>query len=353
MNRRQHGRRGVVLLVVLFFALLLTSSIATFMRRSTVDALIARNRDAASEAEALARGGIRLAMALLVEDRLHELTGQAPATDNALDSWARAAEVPLVTGDGAKLVLRIEDASARLNLNALFEVDEGKSWRAREKSLPFLQGVLEKVIEDLPGPPAGKHYEPSELAENLIDFVDSDDLTQKGAPEDEAYQRQVPPARPINRPLLSLEELRLVPGFDARLVDALRQYVTVYPYVAAGCGNNAQGCGVNLNTAPPHVLALLWFDDGVEQRLADEDIVRQILKVRGEGGLLCGEGPSAEGCTPIREIVPNAIYPPPTFATQFFEVAAEATVGDVRRTASVVIDRSAPGFPVLLSSRVR
>ena len=52
---------------------------------------------------------------------------------------------------------------------------------------------------------------------------------------------------------------------------------------------------MNLNTAPPHVLALLWFDDGVEQRLADEDTVRQILRVRAEGGLLCGEGASQRG----------------------------------------------------------
>ena len=43
----KHSRqsRGVVLLVVLFFALLLSSSIATFLSRSSVDAIIARNRE--------------------------------------------------------------------------------------------------------------------------------------------------------------------------------------------------------------------------------------------------------------------------------------------------------------------
>ena len=76
-------------------------------------------------------------------------------------------------------------------------------------------------------------------------------------------------------------------GFDARLVDALRPYVTVYPYAGGG--------GINPNTAPPHVLSLLFFDDEVELRLADEDTVRSILAIRKEGGFVCGEGQSARG----------------------------------------------------------
>jgi len=353
LGRRDRGRRGVVLLVVLFFALLLTSSVATFVRRSTVDTLIARNLDAQAEADALARGGLLLSWALLTEDRLQELSGSAPVGDNLLDAWARVSAYPLVTPSGSSLRLRIEDSGARLNLNALFEKDEAGIWKAREETPEFLTKVLEKVIEELPVAAGPQDYEPAELAANLIDFVDGDDVTANGSPEDDFYQRLNPPYRAFNRPLLSFDELRLVEGFDARLVDALRPYLTVYPFAALGCGKPDQGCGVNLNTAPPHVLALLWFDDGVEKRLADEDTVRRILRVRSEGGLLCGEGPSREGCTPIREIVPNAIFPPPTFSTQVFEVTAEASVGDVRRTLVAVMDRTAPALPVLLSWRIR
>jgi type II secretory pathway component PulK len=353
LDPRHRARGGVVLLVVLFFALLLTSGIATFVRRSTVDALIARNRDAAAEAEALVAGGMQLAVALLVEDRLDELAGTTPKSDTYRDLWAAASKFPLVTPTGTTLRLRIEDAGARLNLNALFEVDDQGDLKARDQAAAFLTQLLAKVIGELPVAPIDKRYEPAELAANLIDFVDKDDVTANGSAEDELYQRLSPPYRAQNRPLLSVDELRLVAGFDAQLVDALRPYVTVYPYVPKGCGNAGEGCGVNLNTAPPHVLALLWYDDGVEQRLADEDTVRQILKVRAEGGLLCGEGASSEGCTPIREIVPNAIFPPPTFATQIFEISAEATVGDVRRTGVAVVDRTALALPQLLSWHVR
>jgi type II secretory pathway component PulK len=141
-----------------------------------------------------------------------------------------------------------------------------------------------------------------------------------------------------------VDELRRVEGFDAKLVDSLRPYLTVYPFVGES--------GINPNTAPPHVLALLFFDDGVDLRLAPESTVRDILRIREEGGLLCGEAQSDETCTPIREIVTNAIYPPPSFASDVFTVVAEARVGDMRRSIEAVIDRREAPDTLLLSWRV-
>jgi general secretion pathway protein K len=342
-----------VLLVVLFFALLLTSSIATFVRRATVDALIARNLDARSEADTLVRAGFLLGWMLLVEDRAQELSGAAPASDDQLDLWARVGELPITTPEGNTLRVRIQDTGAKLNLNALFHADDTGLWKALDDTPAFLEQVLTKVVGELPIAPGERTYEPAELAANLIDWIDADAVTPAGSPEDEPYLGRTPPYHAANRPLLSLEELRLVAGFDSPLVEALRPYLTVYPTVAQGCGDATLGCGVNLNTAPPHVLALLWFDDGVEKRLADEDTVREILRVRSEGRVLCGEGSRREGCTPIREIVPNAIFPPPTYASQVFEITAEARVGDVKRTGVQVLDRTQLVPPVLLSWRIR
>ena len=50
------GNQGVVLVIVIFFALLLTTSIATFLKRSTIDYMISRHREDAAQAEAVARG---------------------------------------------------------------------------------------------------------------------------------------------------------------------------------------------------------------------------------------------------------------------------------------------------------
>jgi type II secretory pathway component PulK len=331
--------------VVLFFALLLTSSVATFTHRATIDAMISRNRESSARAEALARGGVRVATALILEDRLQKSQLEV-SPDSGLDPWFRIAEVEdLEPGPEATLRLDIKDSGSKLNLNALFDVEQGGV--LDDQTALLLRDVLEKVIDEMPIPPGEKVYDVNELADNLIDWVDEDEFRERGGPENAYYQQQDPPYVAYNRPLLSVDELRLIEGFDGKLVDALHHYVTVYPY--------ARGAGINLNTAPPHVLALLFYNDGVTQQLAPESMVRAILKAREGDGLICPEGQSAEVCTPITQIVTNAntIYPPPTTASQVFTARAEARIGDVQRTIEAVIDFGQPGDPQLLSWLVR
>ncbi len=334
--------RGVVLLIVLFFALLLVSSVATFTRRATVDAMISRNRESAARAEALARGGVRIAKALLRDDAIRDAEN-GEDLDSAGDDWFRIREVPIETDFGGTLRLQIDDAGAKLNLNGLFATGEGGV--LDEKTDFLLEELFEKVIDEMPVAPGEKLYDTRQLADSLIDWVDEDSDRQRGGPEDDYYQAQDPPYTASNQPLMSVDELRLIEGFDAKLVDAMRDYVTVYPYAGGG--------GINLNTAPPHVLALLYYDDGVDLVLAGRETVRRILEARKDGGLICPEEQSGEGCTPIREIVTNAIYPPPTFRSQVFSVRAEARVGDIRRIVVAVIDRSEVESPQVLSWLVR
>ena len=348
---RRHG--GVVLLVVLFFTLLLSASIVSFLRRSTVDAMVARNRDQAAEALALAHGGLRLAQAFLLDDRLAEGADATSPIDTHLDLWAITGDEPIEAGRGT-LTLRISDAAAKLNVNALFDVD-GEGLRVpRDETEAFLIAFFEKVVDELPIPPGERAlYDVRDLTDSLIDWVDGDEVSRQGGPEDDYYQAQDPPYFSANAPLLSLEELRLIQGFDTRLVEGLRPYLTVYPYAPGGCGNAGVGCGVNPNTAPPHVLSLLYYDDGVDQRLADEDVVGDLMKLRDEGTGVCGADQSLASCTPISDIVTNAIFPPPSVTSNVFLVTAEAQVGEVRRRVEAVVDRTRPAEPRLLSSRVR
>lgn len=352
-TRRDRSQRGVVLLVVLFFVLLLVSGVATFSKRSIIDAMISRNRDDFSSASALARGGVRLAQALLIQDRINEEAADVPVIDTHTELWARVDKVPLQSGRGS-LKLRIEDSGSRLNLNALFQMDEVGTLVPSDMTEPFLLAFLEKIISELPVPPGEKAlYDVRELTNNLIDWIDPDEERVRGGPENSYYQGQDPPYRAANRALLSVDELQLIEGFDQTLVKALRAYVTVYPYAPTGCQIVSRGCGVNLNTAPPHVLATLYYDDGVGLRLADEDLVRDILKIRQDGGIICSPDHNIDGCTPVHDLVANAIFPAPTYSTQVFLVKAEARVGQVRRTVEATIDRSDPAVPRLLSWRVR
>jgi len=339
--RRQ---RGVVLLIVIFFVLLLTASIATFIKRSTVDAILSRNRDAMARAEALARGGIELAKAVLLDDYVRDTSDPTSSRlDSQLDAWARLADSEIEAADGARLRLRIEDAGSRLNLNALFQFGENAQQSPRTEL--FLKAFLEKVIAELPVVEQ-EFYDPGELAKNLIEYVDPDEVRTDGGLEDDYYQHQTPPYRAANRPLLSVDELGLVEGFDAALVELIRPYVTVYPFVGGG--------GVNPNTAPPHVLALIFYNNGVDEQLADEEDVKKILEVRDSGRIFCPDQ-SQETCTPISEILPNSesIHPPLSYASDTFTVRSEARVRTVRRTVEAVIDRTKPSAPLLLSWKLR
>jgi general secretion pathway protein K len=330
----------MVLLAVLFFVLLASAGVATFLSRAVVDGMAASNRDAAARAEALARGGVRLAIAALLQDLLQEKE-EAFEADTAEDLWARLGGQPIPLEDGGLLQIKVEDAGSRLSLNALFSKGAARD----EKSEIFLGELLTKVIEEIPVRPEQKLYDVQELARNLIDWVDVDSVRVSGGEEDDYYQSQDPPYRSANRPLLSVEELLLIEGFDVQLVNALRPYVDVLPIANAD--------GVNPNTAPSWVLALLYHGQPGAERLANEDTVRRILDIREQNGILCADEANNPACSPLREVVEGEVYPPLSYHADVFRVTAEARYGEVRRTVEAVVDRSDAAAPAVLAWKVR
>ena len=340
---RRH--EGVVLLVVLFFVLLLSSSIATFLRRVAVDAGVATNRDRARQAEALARGGVRLAQVLLLEDLRLRQGQSVPQVDSPHSVWGRVAGVDLIDDPDVSLVLDIEDAAARINLNGFLKQGTGGQGPGADPAkTALLAQLLAGVIAAMPGKSDEKRYDPAELAANLIDWVDADDVRQSGGPEDEPYLRRDPPYRPPNRPLLSVDELRMIDGFDGPLVEALRPYVTVFPLVG--------DAAINLNTAPPWVLAQIQVSPAAsEARPLQEDDVKRILDAR-DAGMICSSN-AQPGCTSLGDLFQNqTLQPAVTFTSSVFVVRARARVVDVERTVEAVIDRSKPSEMVRLAWRV-
>ena len=338
-RRASRSRSGIVLVMVLFFVLLLASAMASFLRRVAVDAGIAMNRDRAQQAESLARGGVRLAEAILLEDL--RTKGAQGGPDSRHDLWARAGELDLIEDPDVDLHVRIEDAAARINLNGFLV-----KGAVDEKGRLFLQQLLTGVVAIMPGRPEELLYDPIELSANLADWIDSDEVSANGAPEEELYQRSDPPHRPPNRPLLSVDELRLVDGFDGRLVDALRPFVGVYPLAGGG--------GINLNTAPEWVLIQLQRGSDVSGlRVLEEKDVRRIADAREEG-MICGGVEPAQGCTSLAELLEgDTLEPVATERSKVFTVTAVARVFDVERRIETVLDRSAEGGPRRLSWSVQ
>jgi len=342
-SRRQRREGGVVLVLVMVFLLLLTSSVATFQRRAVLDATIASNRDATARAEALARGGVRLGVALLLEDRLREEAGGGPL-ETRFDVWARAGELDLSLEEDARLRLVVDDAGALLNLNALFADGVPRDEGATQV---MLEALLERALDDSDLPPDRVAlYDVRALARSLVDYVDGDEVTQRGAFEDDYYQRQDPPYRAANRPLLSVDELALVEGFDPTLVDVLRPYVGVHPYV--------EGEGINPNTAPPWVLGVLLHGVVDDWRLPDGQDVARLLRRREQGEVICPEDVDGVACSAtLEEILAGETYPPASATADVFRVRSAGSVGGVTRVVEAWVDRSDLEEPRILSWRVQ
>lgn len=350
------GRRqsGVALAIVLVVVMLLTIVAYTFASRSMTDGLVSRNKDRAGEARALARGGVRLALALLYQVRVRQVApifvGAEPDLATSSAFWRGLGDQPASTRDGGTLRIEIRDSASRLNLNALLPVEEQPGEVGTESEAEeFLVAFLDKVKEDVAAHGDGDvgMYDSREMARNLLDYMDPEDTAIGGRNEDDYYLRQDPPHRAPNRPLLSIGEVAMIEGFDARFVKAMEPYVTVHPFVFAH--------GVNANTAEPWVLATLYLGGSGDKRLATEDQVRSLLSLRQEESLICNDPDTkASGCASYSEALglgDGSVYPEAVLPAEglVYEVVSEATFGDVTKRVVATIDVTNYENPLLLS----
>ena len=175
------------------------------------------------QAQTLVQAGVDWARAVLSDDR------RLGDVDHLGEPWAM--RLPPMSVESGELAGYIEDQQGLFNLNNLV-----KGGKVNLAQLAHFQRLL-----SLLGLPAA-------LAGTLVDWIDADSEPQpQGGAEDETYLALQPPYLAANRPLTDLAELVLVRGFDDGVRARLRPFVTALPVFTA----------VNVNTAPPEVLAAL------------------------------------------------------------------------------------------------
>ncbi len=157
--------------------------------------------------------------------------------------------LPTLPVEGGAIKVSIEDAQARFNLNSVAGQDPASV--ANLEVLKRLLGVLR--LEPL-------------LANAVADWIDPDIEARAGGAEDIDYLNLNPPYRAANRPMASVDELRLIRGFDAQTVRALLPYVTVLPLATNT---------INVNTASPVVLAALT---GIDLQTAERIVKERVGK---------------------------------------------------------------------------
>ncbi len=237
----------------------------------------------------LRRGALHWASLALLEDAAQN------STDDLGESWAMG--LPTLPVEGGTIKVSIEDAQGRFNLNSV----------GNPANLQILSRLLEVLRLD------------PQLANAVLDWIDPDSLVSAGGAEDVDYLNLNPPYRAANRPMASVDELRLIRGFDAKTVAALLPYVTVLPVATND---------INVNTASPVVLAALvpGLDLPTAQRITEERGSTPYKTVDDFKSKLRGLTPPTAGMV---------------VKTDFFLVALDTSIGRHERRTEALLQRSA------------
>jgi len=343
---RPRDDEGIVLLLVLVLVVVAISTAYAMSKTSLIEVMSTRQQGQHARALLLARSGVTLAIRTLQDDLL-EGDDTTRQVESERDAWAQLSRQEIALPGDAILRVSVRDAGGKLNLNALVDRD-GK--RYGETSKAFLEAALAHIAETTPafkGSTAYGDEEVDDLSDAILDWLDKDEETRVGTPEEEYYVAiKKAASAPLDRPVFSLDELSAVPGLDALMLDTLKAYFTTYPMFPP-----ADGGGANLNTAPAHVLGMIYHGVGQELALLDQRDVFELLKARKEGRVFCPAA-GAEPCTSFFQTLGIAegeqIFPPLSFTSRVFRIDSEARVGEARACVSSVVDRGNAAEPKTL-----
>jgi general secretion pathway protein K len=220
-TRRQAGAAVLLAMLVVTMATLAASG---FMFRTHVEWRRLENLTRKDQAAMVLRATDDWAASVLHEDALHS------SVDYRGEAWATV--LPPVDAEGYRVSGRIEDMDGHFNLNNL--VTEAGNID------PAQMAIFTRLLQIL--------HLPGGLAATVADWLDSDDIPYSDDSAESSYYAGLqPPYRAANHALVSINELLRIKGFDRDALSALRPFVTVLP------GRTS----VNVNTAPPEVLASL------------------------------------------------------------------------------------------------
>ncbi|QEM69899.1 general secretion pathway protein GspK [Geobacter sp. FeAm09] len=238
------GEKGFALVLTLVVTALMVAAAVELIHQVYVDTSLNRSfrdgQQASILAESSAYGGMALLKTLLAKQSYTSLS----------DTWA----LPFKMDDEiGRIEIITTEESGKINLNALVQSNNV----INDDTLAVLKRLGAQL--DIP-----------ESAWNaLADWLDNDDVPRSGGAETTYYKSLSPSYAARNGSLATVNELSLVKGFTADVVNKLKPFVTVYPNKAGGLGTSV---AVNVNTAPKEVLMALdsSITASVAERIMEE-----------------------------------------------------------------------------------
>ena len=325
--RAQAGQRGVALLATLIAITLITVTVIDFTAAATLGSRIASNQSNELRAAYFARSGVQIGLSLLAQDT--RLVARRPQPFDALtDIWA--VPFPPIAVNGGAVGFRIEDETGKLSINQLVNPVTGVL------NLPFM-AVLAELLAEL--------NLPRQLLGALVDWLDRDSVPSVNGAEADFYLGLTPPYEPRNGPMPTIGDLRMVRGVNDAVFQTLRQFLTAAPTTE-----------INVNTAPPQVLAATLAGLGadpslaaaiVETRVAQPFInPAQVAQLIPNAGALAGGGAPGAGAPAVSGFGQSgAVF---TTQSSFFSITGLGTYSGTRKFVYAMVARNGLG-PLILN----
>lgn len=221
MSRRP-ARGAAVVMAILIVAL--ATTIASFMAyQQFAWLLLAGSLNRYSQSAEITQAAFDWGRVMLYDDATQ---GQV---DYEGEEWSKPMlSIPVEGGDVSG---QMTDQQALFNLNNLANREGSAS--------PADIAIFKRLLAHVQLPEA--------LAEAAADWIDADEKPLPAGAEDGYYLGLPTPYRTANQPMVDLNELYRVKGFDQEAIDKLRPFVTALPIRTP----------VNVNTAGLEVLAAL------------------------------------------------------------------------------------------------
>ncbi len=335
------NQRGISLLIAIMIISIMMLFTSDLILTSQVNITLAAHQRDGVKAEYMAKSGLNVAILLLSSDFAYDLyqaqqNPQAPGTSDGLaDIWGALNGFPIggetlemaeqfkeefglsaVMDSGiidqlklmeGMFTLQVKDEAGKINLNNCYQ---GRC----PEILAMLEGLLscpaeKQFLEQ-------KKLNPQELVYRIKDYIDQDKRAESASgytDENDPYLRRTPKMQAKNAPLDTVEELRVIEGWDEEVHAVFAPYLTAFPFVTQS--NDRTKLRLNINTASRSLLQCLFPEArgdcaekvaiGLAQRDREQtpfaipgvnmkDVLRDQLCYTGGGGG-SGGGGGAEG----------------------------------------------------------
>jgi general secretion pathway protein K len=224
IQRTRNSRRGTrgFAVVMAMLVVALAASIAGFMAwQQSLWVRQAENLGNLAQADSIARSAGRWLQMMLAEDIANG--------DAKYESLLLSGTLPAVPVENGQAAVRLFDMQARFNVNNLAPGD-----KVSATDVAAFRNLLQSAGLD------------PDLTNAVIDWIDTDGRqTFPGGAEDADYLALDPPYRAANQPLLDIEELARIKGFNADAVAKLKPFVAALPAPSQ----------INLNSVSADVLS--------------------------------------------------------------------------------------------------